>query len=172
MQNSRQLSLLELFYLLRLCFFWRFHTYQHHVFLFGLPQLVQPHCSNWSTGSPLPVQRSRPSLVFKPPTLLPPNSYYLAKNSPHPSCFWLFSSSSSDSLSVLQWNVGGLRARSAELLHIILICIHRSNLNSSSSFRIHGFFALRSDCTHSRSAILSPDDPHDSGGVIILVRQG
>ena len=70
-----------------------------------------------------------------------------------------------------------LRARSTELLHFLLscsvdlICIQESNLNSSSSFRIPGFSALRFDRTHSRSGILSPDAPHASGGVIIFVRQ-
>ena len=50
--------------------------------------------------------------------------------------------------------------------------IQKSNFNSSSSFRIPGFSALRSDHTHSRSGILSPNDTHASGGVIVLVRQG
>ena len=83
-----------------------------------------------------------------------------------------------DSLRVLQWNAGGLRARSIELLHFLsshpvdLICIQESNLNSSSSFRIPGFSALRSDRTHSRSGILSSDASHASGGVVIFVRQG
>ena len=83
-----------------------------------------------------------------------------------------------DSLRVLQWNAGGLRARSTKLLHFLsyhpvdLICIWESNLNSSSSFRISGFSALRSDRTHYRSGILSPDTTHASGGVIIFVRQG
>ena len=53
-----------------------------------------------------------------------------------------------------------------------LICIQESNLNSSSSFRIPGFSALRSDRTHSRSGILSSDTTHASGGVVIFVRQG
>ena len=35
-----------------------------------------------------------------------------------------------------------------------------------------GFSALRSDCTHSRSGILSSDNTHASGGVVIFVRQG
>ena len=83
-----------------------------------------------------------------------------------------------DSLRVLQWNAGGLRARSTELLHFLsshpvnLIWIQESNLNSSSSFRIPGISAQRSDRTHSRSGILSPDTTHASGGVIIFVRQG
>ena len=83
-----------------------------------------------------------------------------------------------DSLKVLQWNAGGLRARSTELFHFLsshpvdLICIQESNLISSSSFRIPEFFALRSDRTHSRSGILSPDATHAIGGVIIFFRQG
>ena len=76
-----------------------------------------------------------------------------------------------DSLRVLQWNAGGLQPRSTELLHFLLshpvdlICIQESNLNSSSSFRIPGFSALCSDCTHSRSGILSRDATHASGGI-------
>ena len=83
-----------------------------------------------------------------------------------------------DSLKVLQWNAGGLRVRSTELLHFLsshpvnLICIQESNLNSSSSFWIPGFSALCSDCTHSRSGILTPDTTHANSGVIIFVRQG
>ena len=83
-----------------------------------------------------------------------------------------------DSLRVLQWNAEGLRARSTELLHFLsphpvdLICIQESNLNSSSSFWIPGFSALRSDRTHSQSGILSSDTMHTSSGVIIFVRQG
>ena len=69
-------------------------------------------------------------------------------------------------------------ARSTEQLHLLSshsvdhICIQESNLSSSSSFRIPGFSALRSDWTHSRSGILSPDATHASGGVIIFVKQG
>ena len=83
-----------------------------------------------------------------------------------------------DFLRALQWNTCGLEARSTELLHFLsshpvdFICIQESNLNSSSSFRIPGFYVLRSDRTHSRSSILSPDATHASGGVIIFVRQG
>ena len=83
-----------------------------------------------------------------------------------------------DSLRVLQWNAGGLRARSTELLHFLsshsvdLICILESNLNSSPSFHIPGFSVLRSDRTHSRSNILSFDTTHASGGVVIFFRQG
>ena len=97
-------------------------------------------------------------------------------------CSWLsfYAScrlSPTDSLRVLQWNAGGLRARSTELLHFLSthpvdpICIQESNLNSTSSFRNPGFSALRSDRTHSRSGILSPNGKHASCGVIIFFRQ-
>ena len=82
------------------------------------------------------------------------------------------------SLRVLQWNAGGLRARSTKLLHFIsshpvdLIYIQESNLNLSSSFRVPGFSALQSHGTHSRSGICSTDEADASGGVIIFVKQG
>ena len=83
-----------------------------------------------------------------------------------------------DSHRVLQWNAGDLRAKSTELLHFLLshpvdlICIQESNPNSSSSFRIPGFSALRSDRTHSWSGILSAESTHASSSVVIFVRQG
>ena len=83
-----------------------------------------------------------------------------------------------DPLMVLQWNAGGLRARSTELLHFLsshsveLTCIEESNLNSSSSFQIPGFSALHSDHTHFWSGISSPDTMHASSDVIIFIRQG
>ena len=83
-----------------------------------------------------------------------------------------------DSFRVFQWNAGGLRARSTELLHFLsshpvdLICIRESNLNSSSSFRIPGFSALHFGRIHSRSGIFSSNATHASGGVVIFVRQG
>ena len=86
--------------------------------------------------------------------------------------------SPTDSLRVLQWNAGGLRARSTELLHFLsshpvdLICIQESNLSSSSSLRIPGFSALRSDRTHSRSGMFSSDATHAGDGVVIFIRQG
>ena len=101
-----------------------------------------------------------------PPTIAPGRPSTLPAFSPPP-----------DSIRVLQWNAGGLCARSTKLLHFFsshpvdLICIQESNLNSSSSIRIPGFSALRSDRTHSRSGILSPDATHASGGVFIFVRQ-
>ena len=62
-------------------------------------------------------------------------------------------------LKILQWYAGSIRVRNTELQHFIsphpvdLICIQESNLNSPSSFRIPGFFALRFDGTHFRSGI-------------------
>ena len=108
-----------------------------------------------------------PSPALPPPSLAPGYTSAPPASSPPP-----------DSLRVLQWNAGGLRARSTELLHFLsshpvdLICIQESNLNSSSSFRIPGFSVLRSNRTHSRSGILSSDASHASGGVVIFVRQG
>ena len=71
----------------------------------------------------------------------------------------------------------GAAHESTKLLHFLsshsvdLICIQESNLNSSSSFRIPGSFALRSDRTHSQPGILSRDATHASGSVVIFVRQ-
>ena len=81
-------------------------------------------------------------------------------------------------LKILQWYSGSIRVRNTELQHFIsphpvdLICIQKSNLNSPSSFRIPGFFALRFDGTHFRSGIFFTDVTDASGGVIIFVRQG
>ena len=120
---------------------------------------------------------SHPRFQTSYPPICP---FYIFSLCPPPTtvpCSWL-SSAPPDSLRVLQWNAGGLRARSTELLHFLsshpvdLICIQESNFNLSSSFRIHGFSALRSDRTHSRSGILFPDTTHASGGVVIFVRQG
>ena len=114
-------------------------------------------------------------------TSYPPSSHYIS--SPSVPCSWLSFCASClhyppDSLRVLQWNAGGLRARSTELLHFLssypvdLICIQESNLNFSFSFRIPGFSALGSDRTDCRSGILSFDTTHASGGVVTFVRQG
>ena len=126
---------------------------------------------------------SLPTLVFK--ALIPgwPILYLLPLPLTTVPCSWLFFYvsfllSPDDSLRVLQWHAGGLRARSTEVLHFLsshpvdLICIQESNLNSYSSFRIPGFSALRSDRTHSRYGTLSHDATHASGGVIIFIRQG
>ena len=119
------------------------------------------------TSYPPSAHLISPSSALPPPSLAPGYTSAPPASSPPP-----------DSLRVLQWNAGGLRARSTELLHFLsshpvdLICIQESNLNSSSSFRIPGFSTLRSDRTHSQSGILSSDASHASGGVVIFVRQG
>ena len=93
------------------------------------------------------------------------------------SFYLLLSLSLPNFLRVLQWNAGGLRARSTKLIHFIsshpvdLIYIQESKLNLSSSFRIPGFSALQSHGTHSRSGIFSTDVADASGGVIIFVKQ-
>ena len=133
------------------------------------------------SGPPLLMLFSRVTLVSKPPILHLPILYpFLCPFTTVP-CSWPFFYASCllsfDSLRALQWNAGGLRARSTELLHFLsshpvdLICIQKSNLNSSSSFRIPGFYALRSDRTHSRSGILSPDATHANDDVVAFVRQ-
>ena len=119
------------------------------------------------TSYPPSAHSISPSSGPSPPSLAPGRPSTPPASSPPP-----------DSLRVLQWNAGGLRARSTELLHFLsshpvdLICIQKSDLNSSSSFQIPGFSALRSDRTHSRSGILFPDATHASSGVVIFVRQG
>ena len=104
-----------------------------------LQTFYPPSAHSISSPSAPPQPSLAPGFPFAPPASSPPT----------------------DSLRIFQWNAGGLRARSTELLHFLLshpvhlICIQESNLNSSSSFRIPGLSALRSDRTHSRSGILS-----------------
>ena len=130
------------------------------------------------------MQHLQPTLAFKPLFLFPPTLYLLPLH-PHDrlmllavSLYLLLPLPLPDSLRVLQWNAGGPQARSTELLHFIsshsvdFICIQECNLNSSFSFRIPGFSALRSDCSHSCSDIFSTDVTDVSGGVIIFVKQG
>ena len=134
-------------------------------------------------GPPVQMLYSHPTLVSKPliPHVL---VLYLLPLLPH-HCSLLLAIPLHllpllplDSLRVLQWNAGGLPARSTELLHFLsshpvdLICIQNSNHNSSSYFRIPGFSTLCSDHTHSPSGLLPPDATHASGGVVSFVRQG
>ena len=136
---------------------------------------------------PPPFANAALSLHPRLQTSYPPSTHFISSlpaPSPQPlapgcpSSPPAFSPPPPDSLRVIQWNAGGLQARSTKLLHFLsshtvgLICIQESNLNSSSSFRIPGFSVLRSDRTLSRSGILSPDATHASGDVIIFVRQG
>ena len=130
------------------------------------------HCFHTSTaqsGLLLLMQHSHPTLAFKPLILFQSTSYVLPMHSHHHlmllavSLHLLLPLPFLNFLRVLQWNAGGLQARSTELLHFILshpvdlICIQESNLNSSSSFWIPGFSALRSNGTHSRSVIFPTD---------------
>ena len=141
------------------------------------------YTSTAQSGPLLLMQHLQPTLAFTSLILFPPTSYFLPLH-PH-YCFMLLvvslylSLTLPDSFRVFQWNAGGLRARSTELLHFILshpidlICMQESNLNLSSSFRIPGFSALRSDCIHSRFGIFLTDaTTYASGGIIIFVRQG
>ena len=126
--------------------------------------------SSWYTftaqsGPLLPMQHSHPTLAFKPLILFPPTLYLLPLYRHHRfmlpavSLYHLLPLPLPNSLRVLQWNAGGLRAKSTTLLHFILshpidlIYIQESNLNFSFSFRIPGFSALQSNGTHSRSGI-------------------
>ena len=129
------------------------------------------------------MQQSHPTLAFKPLILFPPTLHLLSLHPHHRlmllavSLYLVLSLSLPNSLRVLQWNAGGLRARSTKLIHFIsshpvdLIYIQKSNLNLSSSFRIPGFYALQSHRNHSRSGIFSTDVADASGGVIIFVEQ-
>ena len=126
------------------------------------------------------MQHSHPTLTFKLLILFPPILYLLPLHPHHRlmllavSLYLLLSLPLPNSLRVLQWNAGGLRARIIKLIHSIsshpvdLIYIQESNLNLSSSFRIPGFSALQSHGTHFRSGIFSTDITDASGGVIIL----
>ena len=145
--------------------------------------------SSWYTftaqsGTLLLMQHSHPTLTFRLLILFPPTLYLLPLHPHHclmllaVSLYLLLSLSLHNSLRVLQWNAGGLQARSTKLLHFIsshpvgLIYIQESNLNLPSSFRIPGFSALQSHGTHSQSGIFSTDVADASGGVIIFVTQG
>ena len=117
-------------------------------------------------ASLLLIQHSLPTLAFKPLILFLPTLYLLPLHPHHRlmllavSLYLLLPLPLPNSFRVLQWNAGGLRARSTEQLDFIsshavdLIYIQESNLNSSFSSRIPGFSALRSHGTHSRSGIL------------------
>ena len=144
--------------------------------------------SSWYTftaqsGPLLLMQHSHSTLTFKPLILFLPTLYLLPLH-PHyrlmllaVSLYPQLSLPLPNSLRVLEWNAGGFQTRSTKLLHfnssnpVGLIYIQESNLNSSCSFRIPGFSALRSHGTHSRSGIFSTDVADASGGVIIFVTQ-
>ena len=130
------------------------------------------------------MQHSHTTLTFKLLILFPLTLHLLPLHPHHRlmllavSLYLLLSLPFPNSLRVLQWNAGGLRARSTKLIHFIsshpvdLIYIQESNLNLSSSFWIPGFSALRSHGIHSRSGIFATDVADASGGIIIFVKQG
>ena len=130
------------------------------------------------------MQHSHPTLTFRLLILFPPTLYLLPLHPHHRlmllavSLYLLLSLPLHNSLRVLQWNAGCLRARRTKLIHFIsshpvdLIYIQESNLNLSSSFWIPGFSALQSHGTHSRFDIFSTDVADASDGVIIFVKQG
>ena len=100
-------------------FFWRFHTYQHCDFLLGLLQLVYLHCSIWPPSA-------NAALAFKPLFQFP-STLYLLPLYPHHllmllavSLYLLLPLPLPNSLRVLQWNAGGLRARSTVVLHFFI----------------------------------------------------
>ena len=121
--------------------------------------------STAQSGPLVLIQHSHPTLAFKLLILLPPTLYLLPQHPYHSlmplavSLYLLLLLPLRDFLRVLQWNAGGLRARSTELLHFISshpvdpIGIQKFNLNLSFSFRILGFSALRFDSTPYRSGI-------------------
>ena len=142
-------------------------------------------CSSWSTFTAQPsplllMQHSHSTLTFKP-LILFLTTLYLLPLYPH-HCLMLLGVSLypqlslpfPNSLRVLQWNAGGLQARSTKLLRfnsshpVDLIYIQESNLNSSSSFRIP---ALRPMALTTDLVFLSTDVADASGGVIIFVKQ-
>ena len=120
------------------CFFWRSHTYQHCDFLLEHLHPVYLHCLIWPIWPPSANAALAPHPRLQ--TSYPFSAHFVSSPSapappPHaPGCFSLPLASSSplDSLRVLQWNAGDLRARSTELLHFLsshpvdLICIQES----------------------------------------------
>ena len=185
-QSSRQPSLLKLFFLLRSCFFGRSHTQQHCDFI--------PDSSNVHTFSVLPGPSGPSSTNTTLPSHPRLQTSYISSahcvsspsapsTTPHvPDCFSIPTVSSSP-LTPLGFFNGMLQVLEPgalnyyTLFYLILLTLFVSrNLNlihlPLSGFLIPGFSAVRSDCTHSRSGICSPNTTHASGGVIIFVRQG
>ena len=124
------------------------------------------HHPHLQTSYPPSAHSISPSSAPSPPSLAPGRFFTPPASSLSP-----------DSLRVLRWSAGGLRAGSTELLHFLssrpvnLVCVQGSDLGSSSSFRIPGFSALRSGCARSRSCILSPG-ARASDGIVIFIGQG
>ena len=123
-------------------------------------------------SSPPPLmQHFHPTLTFKPLFPLPPTLYLLPLHPHH--CLMLLAVSlhllfslPPDSLRILQWNAGDLRARST---HLILLTLFVSRNLSS----IHLLLSRSLDSLHhSRSGTLFPDAMHASSSITIFVRHG
>ena len=117
--------------------------------------------------SSLSMQHSRPTLVYKLPTLLPPTLYLLTLHLIHPRMifavlFLLLPLCSLTCSEFFNGKLKDLRAKDTEVLHCIschtddLICIQESKIKSSSSFRIPDCSALQSDCTYPGLAFFFP----------------
>ena len=133
------------------------------------------YTSTVQSGPHLLILHSRPILVSKP--LIPhlPNLYLPLLPHHRP----LFLAVFPRLLPPLHLTLSGFfnrmlevfKPRSIKLLYFLLshpvnlISIHESNLNSSFSFPIPGFSALRSDHIHSRSGILPRDAMHANGAL-------
>ena len=140
--------------------------------------------SSWYTstaqsGPIVLMQHSHPTLAFKPFILFSSTLYLLPLHPHHRlmflavSIYLLLPLPLPNSLRVLQWNAGGLRSRSTELLHFIsshpvdLICIQDSNLNLSS---LSGSLLCDPMAPTPDLAFFSTNVTDASGGVIIFVR--
>ena len=122
-QLPLEFSLLDLSFLLHLCFPWLLPVHQHCVILFGTFLPLYLHCAQQPIQPPF---RKRSSLALYPglQATYPPSisSQTILQPLPLPSHFQLFSTShafpsSSHSLRIFQETSGGLCARSVELFH-------------------------------------------------------
>ena len=144
--------------------------------------------SSWYTstaqsGPLLLMQHLHPTLIFKLLILFLPTLYLLPRHPHHRLMvlavflYLLLSILLPDSLRVLQWNAGGLRARSTKLLHFIsshpvdLIYIQESNLNLSSFLRNLDSLLCDPMAPTPDLVFFSTDVTDASGGIIIFVKQ-
>ena len=130
------------------------------------------------------MQRSSPTLLFKLPTHASPTLYLLPL---YPSytimslaaflhllfplplliCSWFFNGMPK------AFETGVLNYHTSYCFIWRILSVFRNpTVTHPYSFRIPGFYALQLDRTHSRTGILSFNDPHASDGIIIFARQG
>ena len=135
------------------------------------------YTSTAQSGPLLLKQHLHPTLAFKPLILFPTTLYLLSLHLHH-RLMLLAASSSPPILSELFNGVlGGLRARSTELVHFISshpvdpICIQESNLNISSSFEFLDSL-LCDPMTPTSDLVFFTDATDASGSVIIFFGQG